>query len=83
LYDEQVLIMNFEAARALAYERFTHPELLSDYLRDTLEKYWTMPRGDYSAAMRHARECRQVFAGLSADIDVLLTPSAPDEAPRA
>lgn len=82
LYDEQMLIMNFEAARALAPERFTHPELLSDYLRNTLEEHWTMPPEPYRAAMRHARECRQVFAGLLTDVDVILTPSAPGEAPE-
>ncbi len=82
LYDEQMLIMNFEAARSLAHERFTHPELLSDHLRNTLEKHWTMPREPYAAAMRHARGCRHVFAGLFEEIDVLLTPSAPGEAPE-
>ena len=81
LYEEQVLIMNFEAARSLAYERFTHPELLSDHLRTTLDKHWTMPRADYADAMRHARDCRHEFAEVFDGIDVLLTPSAPDEAP--
>ncbi|MBI4204144.1 MAG: amidase [Betaproteobacteria bacterium] len=82
LYDEQMLIMNFEAARALAPERFTHPELLSDYLRNKLEEHWTMPPEPYRTAMRHARECRQAFTGMFADIDVLLTLSAPGEAPE-
>ena len=82
LYDDQLLIMNFEAARALAPERFAHPELLSDYLRNKLEEHWTMPREPYAEAMRHAQECRQVFTGLFADVDVLLTLSAPGEAPE-
>ena len=74
--------MNFEAARALAHERYTNPELLSETLRTTLEEHWAMPRGRYDEAMRHARACRQVFDGLFSDVDVLLTPSAPGEAPR-
>jgi Asp-tRNA(Asn)/Glu-tRNA(Gln) amidotransferase A subunit family amidase len=82
LYDEQMLIMNFEAARALAPEHITHPELLSDYMRKMLDEHWMMPREPYAAAMRHARECRQVFAGLFAESDVLLTLSAPGEAPE-
>jgi amidase len=82
LYDEQLLIMSFEAARSLAHERFTHPELLSDHLRNMLEKHWTMPREPYAAAMCHARECRHAFARLFEEIDVLLTPSAPGEAPE-
>jgi len=81
LYEEQVLIMNFEAARGLAPERFHHPDLLSDHLRTTLAAAAAMPREKYDEAMRHARACRQVFAGCIADCDVLLTPSAPGEAP--
>lgn len=82
LYEEQALIMNFEAARALAHERFTHPELLSEHLRSKLEEHWAMPREPYAAALRHARQCRQVLTGLFSDIDVLLTPGAPGEAPQ-
>ena len=74
--------MNFEAARGLAHEHYTHPELLSDHLRETLEQHWAMPRTRYDAAMRHARDCRRVFDGLFDDMDVLLTPSAPGEAPE-
>jgi Asp-tRNA(Asn)/Glu-tRNA(Gln) amidotransferase A subunit family amidase len=59
----------------------THPELLSDYMRKMLDEHSTKPREPYAAAMQHARECRQIFTGLFTDIDVLLTPSAPDEAP--
>jgi Asp-tRNA(Asn)/Glu-tRNA(Gln) amidotransferase A subunit family amidase len=82
LYPEQELIMNFEAARALAHERYTTPDLLSEHLRETLQQHWEMPRSRYDEAMRHARLCRQVFDGLFTDVDVLLTPSAPDEAPK-
>jgi Asp-tRNA(Asn)/Glu-tRNA(Gln) amidotransferase A subunit family amidase len=82
LYVEQDLIMNFEAARALAHERRTAPERLSDHLRQTLAEHAAMPRSRYDDAMRHARACRQVFDGLFMDVDVLLTPSAPDEAPK-
>ena len=81
LYEDQVLIMNFEAARGLAWERFKHPDLLSDHLRETLADAAAMPREKYDEAMHHARICRQVLAGSFADCDVLLTPSAPGEAP--
>jgi Asp-tRNA(Asn)/Glu-tRNA(Gln) amidotransferase A subunit family amidase len=74
--------MNFEAARALAHERRTAPELLSDSLREITQAHRDMRRSRYDDAMRHARECRQVFDGLFTDLDVLLTPSAPDEAPK-
>jgi Asp-tRNA(Asn)/Glu-tRNA(Gln) amidotransferase A subunit family amidase len=81
LYEEQVLIMNFEAAHSLAWERFNQPELLSDALREGLEAAAATPRAKYEDAMRHARACRQGIAGLFVDCDVLLTPSAPGEAP--
>lgn len=82
LFEEQLIVMNYEGARGLAHERFTHPELLSEGLRKTLDEYWAMPRHVYDDAMRHAQECRQVYAGLFSNVDVLLTPSAPDEAPK-
>jgi amidase len=82
LHEDQMVIMNFEAARALAHERFTHPELLSEYLRNKLEDYWHKPREAYTAVMRHALECRRMYADLLANFDVLLTLSAPGEAPQ-
>lgn len=82
LYDEQVLIMNFEAVRALAAERREHPALLSDVLRKKLDEYAGLPRAPYSAAQLHARQCRQKLGGLIAEVDVLLTPAAPGEAPE-
>jgi amidase len=80
-FEDQVLIMDFEAARGLAWERFNHPDLLSDLLRNTFAAAAAMPREKYDEAMRHARVCRQAIAGFFADCDVLLTPSATGEAP--
>jgi Asp-tRNA(Asn)/Glu-tRNA(Gln) amidotransferase A subunit family amidase len=82
LYEDQMMIMNFEAARALAHERFTHPDLLSEYLRNKLEEYWHKPRASYSEAMQRAQDCRRMFVQPFADVDVLLTLSAPGEAPQ-
>jgi amidase len=82
LYADQELIMNFEASRALAHERFRYPELLSETLRTTLDEHWAMPRSRYDEAMTYARACRHVYEGLFTDVDVLLTPSAPGEAPK-
>ena len=74
--------MNYEAARGLAHERLRHPELLSDGLRQELDRHWILPRNHYDDAMHHVQACRRVFAVLFTDVDVLLTPSAPDEAPK-
>jgi Asp-tRNA(Asn)/Glu-tRNA(Gln) amidotransferase A subunit family amidase len=81
LYEDQVLIMNYEGARALAWERFHHAELLSVDLRETFAAAETTPREKYEQAMRHAQRCRERLTDCFADCDVLLTPSATGEAP--
>jgi len=81
LYEEQVLIMNYEGARALAWERAAHPELLSGEAREAFAASAALPREEYEAAMHHASRCRALAVQLFADCDVLLTPSAPGEAP--
>jgi Asp-tRNA(Asn)/Glu-tRNA(Gln) amidotransferase A subunit family amidase len=82
LYEEQEVIMNFEAARALAHERFRHAAQLSDHLQSKLAQHWSMPRSYYDEALRHARNCRLEFTDIFSHIDVLLTPSALGEAPN-
>lgn len=81
LYDTQRLIADFEAGRSLAWEYDHHPELLSEHMRTTLPKNFAIARASYDEAMRHARECRLRVVDATKDVDVLLTPSAPDEAP--
>ncbi|MGQ0522436.1 MAG: amidase [Betaproteobacteria bacterium] len=82
LYDDQMLIMNFEAARALMPEYLSHRELLSEHMQKMIGQHSTMPREPYAAALQRARACRRVFADLMSEVDVLLTPSAPGEAPE-
>ncbi len=82
LYDTQRLIADFEAARSLAWEYDNHRDLLSEHMQTSLPKHFVIAREDYTQAMRHARECRLRFVDVMKDVDVLLTPSAPDEAPR-
>ena len=82
LYDDQMLIMNFEAARALMPEYLSHRELLSEHMQKMIGQHSTMPREPYAAAMQRARACRGVFADLMSEVDMLLTPSAPGEAPE-
>ena len=82
LYDDQLLIMNYEGARAFAHELRTTPELLSEELRNNLREYGARPRADYDAAMAHRRACEAGFAAAMGECDVWLTPSAPGVAPK-
>jgi amidase len=84
LYDDQPIISGVESAHSLAPELAAHPELLSEHMRTQLPQHAAIPRHRYAEAMQHARACRQHFARLMHDAryDVLLTPSAPGEAPR-
>ena len=84
LYDEQQVISNFDMARGLAPEWHANPELLSEHMRRQVELHLDMPRSRYTEAVQHAAQCRLRFTDLlaAADVDVLLTPSAPDEAPK-
>jgi Asp-tRNA(Asn)/Glu-tRNA(Gln) amidotransferase A subunit family amidase len=83
LYDDQPVISGVDAARAMMPEYLAHRGLLSAHMRSQVETYADLPREQYSAAMQHARECRREFTAFrqTSGFDVLLTPSAPDEAP--
>jgi amidase len=82
LYEEQLVVAGFEAARALAWEMNTHPERLSEHMRKHIATHLRTPFEDYAQALVHARECRAEFRRALADCDVLLTPSAPGHAPE-
>ncbi len=82
LYDEQNTIMGYEEAQALAYEYHQHHSQLSASLRGRIEEGMKTPRARYEAALTHARLCRNRLADIFRDIDILLTPGAPGEAPK-
>ena len=84
LYGEQQVISNFDMARGLAPEWRANPALLSEHMRRQVELHIDMPRSRYSEAVQHAAQCRMSFARVMAEseVDVLLTPSAPGEAPK-
>ncbi len=77
----QQRLMNYEVARALAYEHFNHGGEISDVLRATCDEGLATSEADYEAARDHGRAGRRAFGALMADVDILLTPSAPGEAP--
>lgn len=81
LLDAQKVIMAHEAARALAFERLHHREHLSGQLLALLDEGMNTSVDVYDASIRTVRHCLDRLRTLMADVDVLLTPSAPGEAP--
>jgi len=81
LFDAQGRIMNFEAARALAWEQSHHREAISATLLARLDDGWAVTREQYDDARQTARHARHQFADLMREFDLLLTPSARGEAP--
>ena len=74
-------IQDYEAYRTLAYEYDNHRDALSPILRDMLDKAAAVTADEYDAARRTTKRARQALAEFMAEIDVLLTPSAPSAAP--
>jgi len=75
------IVMNAESARALGWELATHPDDISEGLRERL----TFGLNQTEAALTDAYEVfastQQAFPAATAGLDVLVTPSAPGEAP--
>ena len=82
LFDAQGLIMDFEAARALAWEQANHHDAISATLRQRLQRGAAVSREQYDGARQTARDARRQFADLMRGFDLLLTPSAKGEAPK-
>lgn len=81
VFDAQDIIQGYEVWRSLAHEVDQHPEALSDILRNYLLAARSITPAAYGAAQRTASEGRKACAEWFQGFDVLMTPSAPDEAP--
>jgi len=81
LAEAQQTIMCVEAVQALAWERDNHLDRLSTPMRDLLDRGTGVSVEVHDSAMTLARECRAGLAEAFAGNDVLLTASAPGEAP--
>ncbi|MCH4564337.1 amidase [Halomonas sp. EGI 63088] len=77
----QHTIMIYEACRSLAFERDRHGDQLSSQLKALLDEGSGVPAVRYDQARQTARGCRAELGRVFMDIDVLLAPSAPGEAP--
>ena len=75
-------IQGWEAVRALAHEMETGMDRLSPLLRDYLLASMRITDAEYAAAQASATRARAGCSAWLPGIDVLLTPSAPDEPPQ-
>ena len=82
LAEEQQTIMAFEALLTLAVERRDHAARMSAKILELLEAGRACPEGRYEIALRRAAAARAAFEGVMASLDLLITPSAPGEAPQ-
>ena len=83
LFDRHKVIMGFETARALAWEYRTHPDKVSASLKPRLDEGWKVTRASYDEMRATAERCRRALAQDMRELDLLLTPSAPGEAPAS
>ena len=79
--DAQSDVLRFEAARVFAFERTQRAELLSPSSRKELAAGAAIPRQRYREAQALIARCRALFAAAIAPFDLLLSASAPGEAP--
>ena len=74
-------INDFEFSRGLTWERQNHWELLSKFQRDKFAGWLNISYEQYREAEQVLAKCRSELAEAMKDLDLLLTPSAPGEAP--
>jgi Asp-tRNA(Asn)/Glu-tRNA(Gln) amidotransferase A subunit family amidase len=82
LIDAHPVVMNSESARALGWELANHPDQISDGLRERMAFGLTKTESDLHAAYTVFDTAQRAFPDLMGDLDVLVTPAAPGEAPK-
>ncbi|HTN49841.1 MAG TPA: amidase [Burkholderiaceae bacterium] len=82
LADAQRTVQLFETARALGPEAQYRRELLSARLAALIDEGRAVSAPDYVEALQVGRQCVAAGDRLFGEADVLLTPSAPGEAPH-
>ena len=81
VFEAQDVIQGFEVWRSMARDVDAHPQALSAVLRDYLMAASGISAAAYEAAQQTAHTARMACADWFDQFDVLMTPSAPDEAP--
>ncbi len=80
--DAHAAVMNGESARAMGWEMLAHRDGISAGLRERLKWGLSHSPAQLDAARAALAAARRAFPAAAADVDVLLTPSAPGEAPE-
>ena len=81
VFEAQDTIQGFEVWRSMARDIDAHPQAFSAVLRDYLMAASRVSAAAYEAAQQTAYTARNTCADWFSEFDVLMTPSAPDEAP--
>jgi Asp-tRNA(Asn)/Glu-tRNA(Gln) amidotransferase A subunit family amidase len=76
------ILRNSESARAMGWELAEHGEEISDELRPRLEFGLTCTEAERARARAVFERTQRGFSDAVEDLDVLVTPSAPGEAPK-
>jgi Asp-tRNA(Asn)/Glu-tRNA(Gln) amidotransferase A subunit family amidase len=74
-------INDYEFSRGLTWERQHHADLLSKFQREKFAGFLNISYDQYREAEDVLARCRAHLAEAMKDLDLLLTPSAPGEAP--
>jgi Asp-tRNA(Asn)/Glu-tRNA(Gln) amidotransferase A subunit family amidase len=82
LVDAHPVVQWAESARALGWEMQQHPDLISPVLREGLERGLAYPAEALDRARGVFRNLQEAFPAALGDLDVLITPAAPGEAPE-
>ena len=81
VFEAQDVIQGFEGWRSMARDVDAHAQAFSPVLRDYLMAASGISAAAYEAAQQTAHTARMACADWFDQFDVLMTPSAPDEAP--
>ncbi|HEY2863394.1 MAG TPA: amidase [Casimicrobiaceae bacterium] len=81
LVEAQLAIMQFEVAKSLTYENLAHRTMLSEDMTKMIDAGLAVSPERYDAARSLTRICRAMLSEVFREVDVLLAPSAPGEAP--
>jgi Asp-tRNA(Asn)/Glu-tRNA(Gln) amidotransferase A subunit family amidase len=81
LIDAHPIIMNSESARALGWELANHPDQISEGLRERLAFGLNQSQSALEPAYTVFETTQRAFPDAMEGLDVLITPSAPGEAP--